>query len=154
MTTTVLLSQFTTVVLPTTPVGVPEITPVSAFSDNPAGRVPAVTVQAPVDGIEAVPGRAVRLLIDASTPATTATVAGPTMPGAAATVSESGFDAITPALSFTVTRMRSYTPGAKGVPVIFPVLVSITNPSGKPVADQVPAVAGIIALPAEAVGVG
>ena len=37
------------------------------------------------------------------------------------------------------------------MPVIFPVFVSITSPSGRPVAVQVPAVAGITALPAEAV---
>jgi hypothetical protein len=47
--------------------------------------------------------------------------------------------------------MRSNTPAAVGVPVILPVLESITNPSGKPVADQVPAVVGITALPAAAV---
>jgi hypothetical protein len=140
-----------TVTFPTTPVGIPETTPVFAFSVKPAGKVPAVTVQAPVEGMAADPGRADKESTVTSTPAITATVLGPTMPGAAETVSERGFEATSPALSLTLTRMRSNTPAAVGVPVILPVLESITKPSGKPVADQVPAVVGITALPAAAV---
>jgi hypothetical protein len=96
-----------TVTLPTKPVGIPETTPVSAFRVNPAGKVPVVTDHAPVEGIGAVPGSASRLDTVTSAPATTATTDGPTIPGAAETVIESGFDAITPALSFTDTRIRS-----------------------------------------------
>jgi hypothetical protein len=140
-----------TVTLPTTPVGIPETTPVSGLRVRPAGKVPAVTVQAPVEGMAADPGRADKEFTVASTPAITATVLGPTMPGAAETVIERGFDATMPALSFTVTKMRSNTPAAVGVPVILPVLLSITKPSGRPVADQVPAVVGIAAVPAAAV---